>query len=272
MPSLRARRRRARALIALGAVIVVCALLGIMRWISFLPEMTIGSIEVEGLKKVTEKSVVERVEEILNAPTRQLLSTRNIYTYPREEIEEGILTAFPRIKSVTVDRAQKFPTTLIVKIEERTPFAQWCVTGLDCFTVDREGFIFAKYVPFVESLPETSYVFNTRGTGHNPIGQSALPGQFNELVTLMDLLGREGFAVQSATIDGEDIRLALDLFDLKVSLRQDPSVLVKNLQLVLGSDTLKNRRAEIEYIDLRFDNRVYYKLKGVVETSPATLQ
>ena len=42
---------------------------------------------------------------------------------------------------------------------------------------------------------------------------------------------------------------------------------MKNLQLVLSSGPLKGKDSELEYVDLRFNNRVYYKLKGEVETS-----
>ncbi len=56
-------------------------------------------------------------------------------------------------------------------------------------------------------------------------------------------------------------------FLLKVSYGADAGTLVKNLQLVLQSDVLQGKRDKIEYIDLRFGNRVYYKLKGQPEVS-----
>ena len=34
----------------------------------------------------------------------------------------------------------------------------------------------------------------------------------------------------------------------------------KESQLVLSSDPLKGKESQLEYVDLRFDNRVYYKL------------
>jgi len=42
---------------------------------------------------------------------------------------------------------------------------------------------------------------------------------------------------------------------------------VKNLELVLSSDVLKGKTDALEYVDLRFGNRVYYKLKGQKQQS-----
>jgi hypothetical protein len=53
-----------------------------------------------------------------------------------------------------------------------------------------------------------------------------------------------------------------DGFDLKVSFGADPATLVRNLRLVLASEALEGKEADIEYVDLRFGDRVFYKLKG----------
>ena len=51
-------------------------------------------------------------------------------------------------------------------------------------------------------------------------------------------------------------------FAVRASFGNDGEAVVKNLQLVLSSDVLRGRESELEYVDLRFGNRVYYKLKG----------
>ena len=41
----------------------------------------------------------------------------------------------------------------------------------------------------------------------------------------------------------------------------NPASLVKDFKLVLSSDALKKDIDRLEYIDLRFGNKVYFKLK-----------
>lgn len=48
---------------------------------------------------------------------------------------------------------------------------------------------------------------------------------------------------------------------LKVSLRDNPQEVAKNLALILEKE-IGDRRDKVDYIDLRFGNRVYYKLKN----------
>jgi hypothetical protein len=42
------------------------------------------------------------------------------------------------------------------------------------------------------------------------------------------------------------------------------------LELVLSSDALQGKEGQLEYIDLRFGDRVYYKLRGQEEVTGAT--
>lgn len=48
---------------------------------------------------------------------------------------------------------------------------------------------------------------------------------------------------------------------LKVSLKDNPQEAAKNLALILEKE-IGDRRDKVDYIDLRFGNRVYYKLKN----------
>lgn len=48
---------------------------------------------------------------------------------------------------------------------------------------------------------------------------------------------------------------------LKTSLKDNPQEVAKNLALILEKE-IGDRRDKVDYIDLRFGNRVYYKLKN----------
>ncbi len=54
---------------------------------------------------------------------------------------------------------------------------------------------------------------------------------------------------------------------LKASFGTAPQTLVRNLELVLSAPALAGKTAELEYVDLRFGDRVYYRLKGQDEVS-----
>ena len=56
-------------------------------------------------------------------------------------------------------------------------------------------------------------------------------------------------------------------FEIRASLKGDPGKLIRDLELVLTSDELRGKESRLEYIDLRFGNRVYYKVEGEAPTS-----
>ncbi|MDZ4227379.1 MAG: hypothetical protein U1D26_02765, partial [Patescibacteria group bacterium] len=94
-----------------------------------------------------------------------------------------------------------------------------------------------------------------------------LPG----IITLLRLLGQSGFTPSNVAVENDrDFTVLLSDgqgFYIKASFGQDAGGLTHDLELVLDSDVLRDRNDDIEYIDLRFGDRVYYKLKGEGEMS-----
>ena len=88
-------------------------------------------------------------------------------------------------------------------------------------------------------------------------------------IALLQLLGQNGYEPTGATLlNKQDFSISLaEGFSIKVSFGQDGGAIVKNLQLVLSTGSLQGKRNELEYVDLRFGNRVYYKMKEGEETS-----
>ncbi len=273
---LRARRRKMRATAALIMFLFVAVLaLGII-WASYLPQLTIRSIEVVGAKQVPSERIGQYVDTILDNGSRQVFSRRNIFVYPRASLEKAVQGYFPRIRLAKISRSALFATAVIVHVEEREPYALWCAPvqvhetqegeeAAQCYTLDIGGFIFAEHSPQDDAPPEMPYIFlGGISSSDNPIGQRFAPAHLASLIVLLDLAGQAGFLPLEVSIEDErDFFITFgEGFMLKVSFGQDANTLMKNLQLVLSSETLKGKEKKLQYIDLRFDNRVYYKLKS----------
>jgi cell division septal protein FtsQ len=270
-----------------------------VHWLSYRQEFSIQNVSVTGAQLISPQLVSDYVESILNNGSHQYLSRTNIFLYPKTVIERDVVANFPLIKSAQVSRSSIFSTTLDVSITERTPYALWCQAVDNCYVMDDSGFIFAPST--ASSSIATSYAFtggvagiysalsttSTSSTGSlqpssgqassvqsvtsqaNPIGQVFAASHLSGLVALLTLLGQSGFSPSGASVENEQdftIPLAQGYF-LKASFGESPDQLVHNLQLVLSSDALRGKQAELEYIDLRFGNRVYYKFVGQPQSS-----
>ena len=171
-----------------------------------------------------------------------------------------------------------------------------------CYFMDEGGFIFAERpsvaggtadtmtqyvfkggVPAYAGVPADSTPSNSsRQTGSttlvtesslqatsSPIGQRFALTHLAGLVSLLNSLGQSGYHPEGVTLN-ENNDFSIPLFEgffIKASFGSQPMTLARNLDLVLASDALRDKHDKIEYIDLRFGNRVYYKLFSEGESS-----
>jgi cell division septal protein FtsQ len=256
-----------RVIAAVVLLIVLASLVWGMSWVSYLPQFSIDSVSISGAEQIPQPLIQNYVESILHDGSHRMFSRSNIVLYPRSVIEEAVESFFPRIKSAKISRESLLATAITVAVEERKPFAQWCEAR--CYIMDEGGFIFAEASNATTlSIPTTHYVF--RGgiaSSTHPIGQRFALAHLPGILVLLELLGQAGFNPEGGSIDNDQDFLIpfAEGFTLKVSFGQDANTLTKNLQLVLSSEPLKGKESQLEYIDLRFDNRVYYKLRGETE-------
>jgi len=260
--SLRARRRRRRLLLGGLGLIGVGATLFAVHFISYMPQYTIQAIEVSGTSAVDPIQVQAEVEHALGEGG-SFISPRCIFSYDAKKIERVLRAATMRIARVQVSRANFFSTTLKIAIDERAPFAHWCADGTSCYLIDETGFVFATALP-VETVAEPFVFSGGIASSTNPLGQYVAPAHFPSALAIMRALGQAGFTPVSAQFDSQtDFLIRTEKgIAIYASFGAEPSDLVRNLKLVLASDELKDHIADVEYIDLRFGQRVFYKLKG----------
>ncbi|MDO8522280.1 MAG: hypothetical protein Q7S08_03270 [bacterium] len=297
--SLRSRRRKLRALMAFVVLIVGAgAVYGVSEF-SYMSRYSITNVSVGGTGSVSPNLVRAFVETKLNDGNHPIISRENIFLYPKTDIAKGIAEYFPRILSAKISRETFLAQAITVIVVERKPFALWCSGGKvgnsqvaagekkeaiqkECFQMDESGFIFAPLevspqerlhagdgllTGFEQSATSTSegeIIFTGGLAGTAPIGQTFLQKHFESVLTLLSRLKDEGFSATGVSVENEqDFAVSLSNgFVLRASFGVDASALVRNLQTVLSSGPLLGKENKIEYIDLRFGNRVYYKNKA----------
>ncbi len=278
--SLRARRRRTRLLIAGAGLCVALIVAGVMSYLSYLPRFNVRTVYVMGATHAAPRDIEAFIFEAIYDDSWHFFSPSNIFWYGPGRLEEGIGEDFPRVKQASVGRESMFATALMVKIEERQPFAKWCRDGRietaassstpqTCFVLDDTGFIFATHQ---KGTTATSYVFfggvASSTPEADPIGLTFAPSHMQDMLSLMRLFERSGHAPLGARVEGgDDFFVPLQSgFYIKTSFGMGAEMAARNLELVLASERLQGKEEQLEYIDLRFGNKVYFKLKGEAES------
>lgn len=274
---LRTRRRRTRTVVLLSLAVLLAIVAYGVSFASYLPRFSIQHIEVAGTNDIQPDQIRTFVDNKLESNSFAYLSPRNIFFYPRGAIEMGLREYFPRIESAKISRESLLANAISVSVHEREAFARWCPSttlragaATECYAVDTTGFIFASATSTTRFT--SSYIFEgSISEGSSPIGQTYLPGRFAGILTLLERLGQAGISAEKVSVEGEqDFSVELSRgFEIHATFGTDVGLLVKNLELILASEALRGKEGELEYIDLRFGNRVYYKLKGAAQqTAP----
>lgn len=260
--SLRARRRKLQALLAFAVLVAAAGAVYGASELSYSSRYYINKVSVEGTSSVSPRLVRAFVETKLNDGTRPLISRENILLYPKDDIAKSVQNYFPRIRTALISRESLLAQAITVTVVERKLFALWCSEKTECFEMDDAGFVFARLEIGSQSTSTDAIVFSGGlATSTPPIGQIFLPEKFADTLALLSRLKDSGFSVTSVSVENEhDFSVSLAKgFVMRAPFDKDANTLVRNLQTVLSSESLLGKEDKIEYIDLRFGNRVYYK-------------
>jgi len=161
-----------------------------------------------------------------------------------------------------------FPGTLAVAIEERQPMGIGRLNGA-LFLIDGTGAVIDEFGPNYADLdlPIIDGLTATEGDGGTvDRARAALAGRL-----MSELAGRPGLAGRVSQIDVTDIRNAVVLLkDDTAFLRVGDERFSERLQAYLDlMPALRERMPEIDYVDLRFGERVYVRPQRSRGRAPA---
>jgi cell division septal protein FtsQ len=263
---LRARRKRRRARLALicaGGVLLFAAALVAL---SYAPFLEVSAVEVAGAQTVATSTIESYVRGQMVGRYLFIFPKRNIFLYPKHDIAAGLLVQYPALKAADV-HAKNFHT-ITAAVVEREPKALWCGTGPSvgrCLYTDESGIAYAP-----AAGDASAYVDYLGPVGDTPVSDTALQylsGEpFRALTALVDALSQKDPAnpVRVVTADAQgDVEARFDDgFVLKFALNDAGGDVFERFGLALQSDPFKAHKLfDFEYLDLRFGDKLYYKLK-----------
>lgn len=254
------------AFLASIPVLVFCA----VSWLSFLDAFQIRDISVKGTEVLSAQAIQAKAESLLVKPFLYFFSRNTALTYPKAEIYNAVTGLGLRVEEVKVSLVSA--RDLGISVTERTQEALWCADG-QCLLIDDEGLAFdygsssaalvfessdADVLPELGSYVATSSDFKAFMKFDKSLDKLGL-------MPTHVLLGKEG-----------DITLTVATSSLKlvVAFGQNFDKTYQYLMLLKNDPTFKNHitARDLEYIDLRFGNKVYYKPKGSLMVASSTLE
>jgi hypothetical protein len=266
-------RARKRMMILLGSLFFV--ILGGFIFFAHYPTLQITTVRVSGNQIIGTSEITETVNTILSGNRMYIIPYRNTYFYPKQKIIAGLTESYPRLKDISVYRINK--TTVGVAVTERRGYALWCGSVLananivlPCYFTDDSGRIISPAPYYSGNVYPRFFGGSLSSIDSNPLGKMFIDEtQFKNLLAFQNRMIGFGFQVKAINLVSEtENTFLLDLGNQKTAVVRfltsaNYQTLADNLGLALAkkefADKLKKNRSSLEYFDLRFTNKVYYK-------------
>ena len=276
-PEYEQRKRKVffmRIYVALFSVICVVSLCaGITYW----SKISIDTVTVRGTYLISSSEVVRTVNEALDQKYAYIFYRKNALLYPKQDVLRQLALKFPRIETVSVKLSDYH--TILVTITERQPKALWCDMSPDmiavsdgptlsphCYFLDKTGYVYSESPDF---SGDAYFKYFGLVPFQSAIGASYLSSstKFVELSNFVDTVKKLKITPLYIVATSQD-DFTMYIYGGGKIFFDDKESLVKtgeHLQLLLQTANLvPQEKGEllVEYIDLRYGNKLYYKVKN----------
>jgi len=233
----------------------------------FYPGLQIKNITISGNEKIKTEELQDLIFNNANTGLIKFwnikITSRSIFLVNTNNLNNEIIKKFPEIEKAKVNK--KLPQTLTLEITERKPLGVYCGGANDtkeCYLIDNNGVIFEP----LDIIPEDLFIVRQTlrdenlYTGESIVQQDVISGIANIQKNLKDNFQinlKEAFITSPIrldvkTADGWQIYFNLD-YDSDINSQ------IIELNLLLNGDVNSEVRKKLQYIDLRFKDRAYYK-------------
>lgn len=224
----------------------------------------IKQIKISGVERFNENEIISQLKVFVanKSSFNKFLGADNILSWVNGL--KNINKDYPIFENLSIKKSL-LRRTIEITVKERERFGAWCMGSAtssipQCFWFDKNGFVFDE-APYTEGFL-INKVSDLSGRVLKT-GDLILPDNlFQNFLKIYPVLNRIGLKINNLSfenIDWQEIVSEAGDNSPKIyfSLRNDPDFSISGLN-TLKQDPGFNK---LLYIDLRTENRIYYKLK-----------
>lgn len=219
------------------------------------------NVSLSGNASISSEEILHSVDMYLTERVLWFFSRSNVFLFRPRALEARIRKEFPRMAEASVSRS--YSRELTMRVSERSPWGLYCKTdATDCFYIAEDGVLTAEAPHLTGNAVFRIRDYRARAVffllGDTAINESNaayirqavdfLMHQYN--ISVREIALGRIFEDQTELITNEGWQV---LFDERTNKERA----LENLTLVL--DQHITNRANLEYLDVRFDGKVFYK-------------
>ncbi|HAV11863.1 MAG TPA: hypothetical protein DCX32_04990 [Candidatus Moranbacteria bacterium] len=233
----------------------------------FSPFLAVEKVKIEGTRKLGSVEVLAAASAVYDGRYLGIFPKDNFLLFPKRAVIKKLEDDFKRIRTVEVKKT--FPSGALIRVEERESLLLWCDTSGECFIIDENGFAYHKVGLDSREVLENN-LMRVLGQDDRKVseGEKVLDAEkVSFLMDAKDVMEKSadmrivGEARAKSRIAEEVTLRSLEGWDILVSTSFPLERAGNFLKLFLDKEISSEDRGKLEYVDLRVENRIYYKLK-----------
>ncbi len=259
------RRKRLILKAVVVAVIFAAVFAGVAAFFR-IPYFQVEKIEIIGKSLINGDDLTDVIKAKMEGKYFGLFPKANIFIMPKEKILAELTEEFKRIKKISLDK--KYFGAIAVKIEERKNAVLFCEKE-DCAYADENGFVFEKSPYFSGAVFLKLIDQRNLDSGENAkkiddyFGTNLIEeNEFKKILEFAGLVVKIGGGIKEVVLKKENVYEFYTQEGWKTILndKNEPKSVYLNLITALDAN-IKDKRARLDYIDLRLGNKIYFKYK-----------
>lgn len=229
--------------------------------------LIISNIELKGNVVTNSEELQTIIADDLAGNYFWVIPRSDALLYPKQKIIKDLMNKEPRLSMVELKLLNL--KNLSVIVAERTPKALYCKDVTDtlnpagCYFIDASGFIFSEAPSFSGGV---YFVYSSDPVLDTPLRTQYFDTKkFNQLDVFIKSLGDIGLYPKIFILKNDEYHLILSNGgDIMWKATQDLEQVRSNLSSFIEDASFqqnKNNLNNIQYIDLRFGNKIFYKYR-----------
>jgi hypothetical protein len=237
-------------------------------------KFTIEHVEIVGVKTFASDDVLEYVNKYLEQSAFKVFPRSSSLFFSKHSLQQSLKKEFPIVDLGYVSFVD--PHTIRITIRERNPESVWCFAEYNCGFIDRLGILYGKSPQFSDGV-YTIFSSEELKTFDEYYGKEIIkPEMMYRFSQLFSQLQTEDIIIsQVKFLSDRDISFIIEklfnkypqkLTPIRGTINQNDTIFLRDVFTGLDHEVFKKQfldsPKDLEYIDLRFPGKIFYKFKG----------
>ena len=232
----------------------------------FSPYLDVDSVFIEGNQDISKREIADNVAKSIEGKYFSFFPKKNFFFVNKKDINAALKSNFDQLEVASIEK--KFPGTISIQVTERKPELVWCSGGV-CYFVGKDGLAYGGAAGTDEKLRKKGFLTVIDDSAVPvDLGKTKISPDYIGLIEAADLMLRDGLKLDPAEsfhtagiASGEISVKNREGWTVKLGSEFSVEDAKKVMQTLFEKELNEEVRKNLDYLDLRIKNKIYYKIK-----------